>query len=396
MPLKGIRVLDFSQFLAGPLCGALLADLGAEVIKIERPATGDPYRGSGPPFADGMGAPFIAVNYGKRSICLDLEDENSQDAVAALVRGADIVIVSFRPASLRKLNLEYDALRRHRPDLIYCAISAYDDNGPMAETGGLDLIVQAASGLMSVTGDSDGTPMRSGVPITDYGTALVAALNTIAALRNRDLTGNGCKVNASLFGTAALFGSVALVHAQLAGEDQPRSGNAHPHIAPYQLVRTQDGYLAISAATPSSWSALCAALDLRHLEDDDLFASNALRIAHRQELIAVLEEKFTTRPTAAWADILDRAGVPCGPVNNYTTLLNEPNWLSHMPTNQFEVDGRDILVPHMPAFWNGAPVRVDSKSVAPHLGADTEAVLAGFGLDGDEPVPGDETVPGGR
>lgn len=329
LPLAGLRVLDFSQFLAGPLCALILADLGADVIKIERPGTGDPYRAAGPPFVNGMSAPFVALNRNKRSVTVQLGTRHATKRLTNLIMAADVVLVSFRRATLVKLGLDFDSLIRLKPDLVYCELTAYDDGGPLADQGGLDLVIQAASGLMSVTGEPDGDPMRAGVPITDYATGMVAAISVLAALRRRDKTGEPEKVQASLFGSAALLGSAAMVHAQLEGSEQPRTGNAHPHLAPYQLIATADGQLAISAATPDSWRALCRVLGEPSL-DRPPFDSNAGRITNRNELTARLEERFASRKVSEWIPILEAVGVPCGPVNDYQTILHEPRWRSHL------------------------------------------------------------------
>ncbi len=380
--LDDVRVLDFSQFLAGPTCTLLLSELGASVIKVERPGSGDPYRAAGPPFIDGEGVPFLSVNRNKRSLTLALDHPDGREVVRRLIGLADVVVHSFRPPAASKLGIAYEDVRDIRADVVYCSVSGYGLEGPRADKGGLDLIVQAASGLMSVTGGPDQEPVRMGVPITDYGTGMYAALAVVAAVRDRDRTGEGALIDSSLFATAATWSAIPYLHYQFTGENQPRTGNVHPHIAPYQVLRTRDGRIAISAPTQRSWTLLCRALGMGEAADDDRFATNERRTHNREALTKVLEERFTHKSTEEWTEILDGVDIPCGPVHEYDELLAKEQWMRHAPLADDEARGARFRVPVMPIRRDGQLTPVRSSS--PALGEHTADVLAEAGYSQDE------------
>lgn len=383
-PLKGIRVLDFSQFLAGPYASYLLASLGAEVIKVERKGVGDAYRSAGPPFVGEDSVPFYAVSLGKKSIGLDLARSEARVVVRRLIRSTDVVIVGGVPTSLSKIGLDYDTIRGFRDDVVYCAISGYGLQGPKSHLGALDLVIQAASGLISVTGNSDSEGYRLGVPITDYGTGMYAALAILAALRHRDTTGEGTQIDASLLGTAVSWGAIPLLHYQVTGEHQPRTGNVHPHIAPYQVLATSDGHVALSAPSNAAWLRLVEAIGAPELAEDPRYKTNAGRIKNLDELVADLEGRFAARTTAEWVTVLAKAGISCGPLQAHDALLSDAEWREQAGLVTSGADGdAPLLVPqNRPFKVNGSTSR--PEGLPPRLGQHTEELLTSIGFSPQE------------
>jgi crotonobetainyl-CoA:carnitine CoA-transferase CaiB-like acyl-CoA transferase len=309
-PLRGIRVVDVTASLAGPSCTQLLAALGADVVKIE-PHEGDHARAWGPPFVGGDGVLFFAANAGKRSLVLDLEDD--LDVVLGLVDEADVFVQSLRPGLAEKRGLGAGTLRARNPRLVYCTIGAYGNTGPLADRPGYDPLMQAASGLMSVTGEADGPPVRAGVSLIDFATGQWAAIGILAALLERALTGVGRTIDTSLYET-----SLALLSSQIAGFAATgvapgRHGSAFPLIAPYEVFPTSDGSLMIVAGSDGLYERLRGVLDL---PDDDRFRTNPDRVKNREALVALLSEKLRTRTSAEWESELAAAGVPASPVRD--------------------------------------------------------------------------------
>lgn len=377
-PLADVRVLDLTQFLAGAMCTLLLSELGADVVKVERVGTGDAYRAAGPPFLGDDSVPFVTVNRNKRSLALDLTVPSSAPVRERLLDWCDVAVVSLRPRAAQRLGVSAAQAVGDRPRLVYCAVSGFGLDGPLADRGSLDLITQASSGLMSVTGAADGEPTRVGVPITDYGTGMFAALAILAALRERDRSGRGAVLDADLFSTAAYWSAIPLLHQQVTGSNQPRSGNVHPHIAPYQTLRTADGYLSLSAPNEPSWRRLCDALGAPELAEDERFASNALRRAHVAELTEALEARCRRRSTQEWVDVLSAHDVACGPVHGHDEVLAHPDWRWHLHLLEYDDHGRRIQLPALPVRWDGASS--SCRRPAPPLGADNADVLSELGF----------------
>ena len=325
--LAGIRVLDLTRVLAGPYCTMFLGDLGAEVVKVEQPGVGDDTRGWGPPFVGGESAYFLCTNRNKKSITVDIKTAEGIELVRKLARHADVLIENFRPGALDRLGLGETALRASNPKLIYASLSGFGADGPMAGVPGYDLIVQAWGGLMSITGTPESGPLKVGVAIIDLVAGLMLGKAIVAALYAREKLGVGQKIDTSLLeaevATLINAGSNYLV----AGQIPSRWGNAHPSIVPYQSFQTADGYLVLGAASESIWQRLCPALGRAELADDPRFAKNADRVAHRQELIAILAEIFMTRTTADWVIALNRADVPCAPVQTIDQVFAAPQVL---------------------------------------------------------------------
>lgn len=376
--LSDIRVLDLTQFLAGATCTMLLGDFGADVVKVERPDGGDAYRRAGPPFVGDDSVPFLTANRNKRSLAVDLSHPAGAEVRERLLDWCDVAVVSLRPAAARRLGIGPDQATASRPALVYCSVSGFGLDGPLADAGSVDMITQANSGLMSVTGTAVGEPLRMGVPITDYGTGMFAALAIVAALRERERNGSGAVLDANLFGTAAWWGAIPLLHYQVTGATQPRTGNIHPHIAPYQLVATADGYVAVSAPNEPSWGRLCQAIGAPDLADDPRFSSNPQRRAHVDELNAALEEHFRRATTREWVTTLSSHDVACGPVHSHADVLADPEYRWHLQLLEYPDHGRDVALPALPVRWNGtvAPAR----RPAPALGADNDEVLSDLGF----------------
>lgn len=321
-------MLDLSRVLAGPLCTMILGDLGAEVIKVERPGTGDDTRQWGPPWASGPegreSAYYLCTNRNKRSVALDLKDPAGQALVRRLAGEADVLVENFAPGTLERFGLGYEALAAENPALVLCSITGYGSDGPDAGRPGYDFAVQARSGLMSVTGEADGRPMKVGVALVDVLTGQNAAVGILAALRERDLTGRGQRVEVALMDSAV----AALVNvaeaALVTGREAARYGNAHPTIVPYQAFDAADRMIAVAVGNDAQWRRLCEALGAPALAEDARLATNPGRVAHRDEVVAALAERFRALAAAEWLERLDAAGVPCAPVQSVAEALEDP------------------------------------------------------------------------
>ena len=326
--LEGVRVLDLSRVLAGPWATQLLADMGTDVIKIERPGTGDDTRGWGPPW---FGAPerereaayFTCANRGKRSLAVDIATPEGAELVASLAGEADVLVENFKVGALARYGLDQATLRARNPRLIYCSISGFGQDGPYASLPGYDFIVQAMGGLMSLTGEPDGAPMKAGVALTDILTGLYAANGILAALHQRTASGCGQWVETSLLDVqiAALANQAAAYLA--GGTNPPRHGNAHPSIVPYQAFATANGTLALAVGNDAQFRQLCRLLGREDLGQDPEIATNAGRVVHRERLIPELEREFRRRETDEWLDILRGAGIPAGPVNTMDDVFSD-------------------------------------------------------------------------
>jgi crotonobetainyl-CoA:carnitine CoA-transferase CaiB-like acyl-CoA transferase len=382
-PLGGIRVVEVGSFMAGPFCGTQLADLGADVIKVENPAGGDQGRRMGP-FVDGESSYFIRMNRNKRSIALDLKTEEGRVIFKRLVRGADIVVENLRPGTMRDLSLDYfDVLRKEDPRLIYVAASGWGQDGPLSQLAGQDIMAQARSGLMSITGEPNGDPMKVGVPICDLVCALYGATAAIAALWARAHTGRGQFIDVSLL-EAGVSLSIWEAGKYFATGEIPRAmGAAHQSVAPYQAVRAADALFTLGAATRPTWVALCQVLGLERLQRDARFIDESDRFANRDELIAEIESVTQTKPVAFWIEALDRAGVPCAPIQNYAQVYNDPQliarnffWDAPHPT------AGPVRVLGSPMHFSEMATRRDKAG--PLLGEDSAAVLQELGYSIDE------------
>ena len=320
-PLEGIVVADFSRVLSGPWCTMTLGDLGADVIKIERPGAGDETRGWGPPFAGGESAYYLSTNRNKRSVELDLARADHRDAAGRLVKRADVVIENFRPGTMDKLGFGEEACRALNPSVVYASITGFGLTGPARDRPGYDFTVQGIGGVMSVTGEPGGDPEKVGVAIADITAGLYCAIGILAALRHRDQSGEGQRVHVSLLGSQVAWLANQASNYLNGGLEPTRMGNAHPNIVPYQVFHCSDEPFVLAVANETIWRRFCSIVGREDLTDDPRFATNADRVAHRDALTNDLASMFAEQPRATWLGRLDAAGVPCGPINSIAQVF---------------------------------------------------------------------------
>lgn len=368
-PLEGTRVLDLTQYVAGPYCTQVLADLGATVLKVERPGTGDVYRRQGPVFARGESASFLTLNRGKRSLALDLAADTGR--VHELVAEADVLVENMRPGALAKFGLDYASLADRHPQLVYCSISAFGQDGPLAGDGGYDLTIQAISGLMAMTGHPGQAPAKIPVAALDFGSALYGVIGIQAALAQRERTGRGQCVTTSLLECALAWLSMHAVTYLLGGEEPGPAGSRSPFFAPYEAYRTADGYLVVvGTGGRDAWGQLCRVLGLERLADDPRFAENADRVRNAEALREELEAVLVTRPSGDWLAPLEAAGVACAPVQRLSEVLasEQVRVLGLLRTLDHPVAG-DVPTVRLPLTLSDAPTTAEAPP--PALGADT-------------------------
>jgi crotonobetainyl-CoA:carnitine CoA-transferase CaiB-like acyl-CoA transferase len=373
----GLHVLDLTSQLAGPYCAMLLGDLGADVVKVERPEQGDEAR-AGAPHVAGESAPFMIINRNKRSITLDLKMPDGQAVARHLAVRADVLVENWRPGTAARLGLGWDHLKTLNPRLVYCSISGFGQTGPYAARGGFDRIAQGMSGLMSINGEPDGRPLPVPVPLADIGTGMFGALAILGALQARTRTGRGQRVDASLLETPIAW-SVYEAGAHFGtGEIPARLGAGHRTNAPYQAFRTADGWINLGGGSQSIWSRICEVLGVQELVDDSRFATPTLRVRNRAALERLLEERFVTAPTAVWLERLEAAGVPAGPILTYDQVFADP----HVKARQMVVEvehpraGRTRVL-GVPYKLSDTPASI--RRPAPVLGQHTDEILRELG-----------------
>ena len=383
LALSGMVVLDLTQIMAGPFCTMVLADMGADVIKVEKPNGGDDNRRMGPPFIKDWSAGFLALNRNKRSLAVDLRSEAGQAMFKRLVDGADAVVENFRPGVMDRLGLGYETLAAVKPSLVYCSISGFGNTGPDAAKGGFDLVAQGVSGLMSITGHPGMPPAKVGVPITDISAGLLAANGILCAYIHALKTGQGQQVDTSLM-EAGIAYTVWESSVYFAGGEIPGPlGSAHRVSAPYQALRTKDGYLNIGAATQPTWEQLCRAIGLDALIDDPRFKLPGDRKAREEELADLLEETFTKETTGHWLELLDKAGVVAGPIYNMEQVYNDPQVLARkMLVDLEDPDVGPIHNIGIPVKLSVTPGRIRTR--APMLGEHSAEVLLERGFSRSE------------
>jgi crotonobetainyl-CoA:carnitine CoA-transferase CaiB-like acyl-CoA transferase len=379
-PLAGMRVIELAHIMSGPICGMMLADMGADVIKVEKIPNGDDCRRFAPILPSGESASFLIVNRNKRGIALNLKTEGGKEVLRTMLATADVVTENYRRGTMEKLGMGYDALKSINPGLIYCAISGYGRSGPMADKGGFDLIAQGLSGLMSMTGEPGQAPIKAGSPVTDINAGILAALGISAAYARKQSTGLGQMVDTSLFeaGLQQMYWAFAAFFAD--GTVLPKAGSANPTSAPYQAFRTRDGWINIGAANQSNYERLVGVLDIAGLADDERFHTNAGRLRHREALVEILTARLAERDTAYWLARFDEIGLPSGPV------LSVPEASSH---EQALARGMIVETTHPlagPMRGIGLPIhfsegRACASRPAPLLGQHTTEVLGEYGFD---------------
>jgi CoA:oxalate CoA-transferase len=382
MPLSGIRVVDLTRILAGPFCTMLLADMGAEVVKVETPGQGDPLRGQGV-IRDGLSWYFAAFNRNKQSLTLNLRHEEGRAALARLIERSDVLVENYRPGVLAAMGFDEARLKALNPGLVCCSLSGFGDSGPYRDRPSFDFIAQAMSGFMSVTGAADGPPLRAGPPIADLVAGLYGALGICASLVKQGRTGAGERVGASLNnGMISLLGFLAANHFAT-GEEPGRTGNDHAIVSPYGMFRTADGEVAVAPSQEQSYQRLVEALAMPELRADPRFATNDLRVQHRAAMTEAIETRLRTGTTAHWIEILNAAGVPCGRVMGLGEVFADPQVIDQqMVLTQHHPGHGDVKMLGFPIKFNAAPCEL--RRPAPELGADTQAVLAALGYSADD------------
>jgi crotonobetainyl-CoA:carnitine CoA-transferase CaiB-like acyl-CoA transferase len=382
-PLEGIRVVEVGNFMAAPFCALQLADLGADVVKVENPDGGDLARGNGP-FLEGESSPFVRLNRNKRSVALDLKSKRGKEVFQKLAGRADVVVENLRPGTMTQLGIDYPKLAAQNPRLVYVAASGWGQDGPYAQRPGLDIMAQGMSGLMSITGpEGSGEPVKVGVPITDLTCALYGALAAVAALHSRERTGKGQFIDVSLLESGVSFAIWEAGRYFATGEIPRPLGSAHQTGAPYQALRAEDGWFTVGANTQKGWESLCDVLGLQHLKSDPRFLKNQLRHQNRRDLIPLLEEVTSRGRAAAWVEKILAAGVPAGLIQTYDQVFADPH-----------LNGREFFpeAPHpklgkvkqirSPMRFSASPARMDRAG--PLLGEHTAEVLSEIGYSQEE------------
>ncbi|WP_409525766.1 CaiB/BaiF CoA transferase family protein [Nitrincola sp. MINF-07-Sa-05] len=379
-PLLGVRILDLSRILAGPWCSQQLADLGAEVIKIERPGEGDDTRRWGPPWLSGSqeAAYYLGANRGKQSVTIDMAQPEGQALLHELVKTCDVVLENFKVGGLKKYHLDYDSLKAIKPDLIYCSITGFGQDGPYAHRAGYDFMIQGMGGLMSLTGQPDsepgGGPVKVGVAFADIFTGMYAANAIMAALLQKARTGEGTHIDLALLDVQVGVLANQALNYLTSGQVPQRLGNAHPNIVPYQAFATSDGYMILAVGNDGQFRRFCEVAGCPELADDPRFVSNGKRVGNRQLLIPLLVERVRLRTTADWLSSLEAVGVPCGPINTLDQVFEDP---------QVKHRSVEISLPHPEAGevkLVSNPIRFDgqalnAQSAPPLLGQHTDQVL---------------------
>jgi crotonobetainyl-CoA:carnitine CoA-transferase CaiB-like acyl-CoA transferase len=382
VPLSGIKIVDLTRILAGPFCTMLLADMGAEVIKIETPGVGDPLRAQGV-IRDGLSWYFAAFNRNKRSLSLNLRSIEGKEVLSRLITTSDVVVENFRPGVMADMGFDEARLKVLKPDLVYCNISGFGTTGPYRDRPSFDFIAQAMSGFMAVTGTADGPAMRAGPPIADLVAGLYGALGICAALVRRGRTGLGDKVGASLNnGLISLLGFLAANHLAT-GVEPSRTGNDHAIVAPYGMFRTADGEVALAPSQDQSYQRLVDALELPELRTDPRFATNDLRVVNRAAINAAVEARLSTDTTDHWIRLLNAAGVPCGRVMGLAEVFDDPQVVDQQMVVEQDHPGHGVVkMLGFPIKFSDAACQL--RYPAPDVGADTAAVLRGLGYTAAE------------
>jgi len=357
--LSGVRVLDVSRVLAGPFCTQMLGDLGADVVKVERPGAGDDTRGWGPHYAthdDGTStresAYFLSANRNKRSIALDISNPDAQALLRDMAAQADVFVENFKVGGMARYGLSYDDLKVLNPGLVYCSITGFGQDGPYANRAGYDFQIQAMGGIMSLTGEPDGEPMKTGVAIADIMCGMYASNAILAALHHKNATGQGQYIDMALLDAQVAWLANQGLNYLTSGEVPARMGNAHPNIVPYQVMPSQDGYFVLAVGNDDQFARFCDFAGLHDLASDERFATNNGRVQHRATLVPLLEKATRSQPTGYWLDGLEPRHVPCGPVNDLAQVFDDP---------QVRHRNMEIELPHGPA--GGAPVKLVANPI---------------------------------
>jgi formyl-CoA transferase len=372
--LDGIRVVDFTRVLAGPYCTMMLGDLGAEVIKVEQPGSGDGTRQWGPPWVGEESAYFLSTNRNKKSMTLNLKHKEGQRLVHELIASADVLVENFRPGTTAKLGLDYETLAAEFPSLIYCSITGYGKNGPYRERSGYDFMIQAQGGILSITGPEEGPPSKVGVAIVDITAGLHATSAILAALFHRKQTGEGQHIDIALFDTQVAWLANVAHNYFATGAPPKRYGNAHANIVPYETFPTSNGYLAVAVGTDAQFIRLCEAVGRTDLGEDPRYRTNADRVENRDTLVPELQGVFRQQTAGEWIELLLKHRIPVGPVNDIPTVLNDPQVLAREMVQEIEHSSLGEIQQLGPVpKLSRTPARV--RKAPPTLGEDTESLL---------------------
>ena len=394
-PLDHLRIVDMSRILAGPWCGQTFADLGAEVIKIERPGTGDDTRGWGPPFmSDAEGnetdtaAYFLSANRGKKSVTVDITKPEGQDIIRRLVAESDVLLENYKVGGLKKYGLDYESLSKVNPGLVYCSITGFGQTGPYSPRAGYDFLIQAMGGLMSVTGEAEarpgGGPQKIGVALSDILTGLYTVIGALSALAYREKTGRGQHVDMALLDVTVASMANQAMNYLIAGNVPTTMGNAHPNIVPYEAYKAADHYIILAVGNDAQFRRFCEVAGRVDLADNDRYATNRSRVENREELGTILNEIIAARPRGFWLEELEKVGVPCGPINNLEQVFDDPHIQSRGARQEVEHPEAGAL----PTVAN--PIRLSESPITydrapPVLGQHNADVLTGLlGMDADE------------
>ncbi len=385
-PLKGLRVLDLTRVLAGPTCTQMLGDLGAEVIKIERPGAGDDTRGFAPPVMPGTNesAYFVGVNRNKRSVTLDISQPEGQAIAKRLLADCDMLVENFKVGALAKYGLGYTQLHAEFPSLIYCSITGFGQTGPYAPRPGYDSLIQAMGGVMSLTGEPDGLPQKVGVPVADLFAGLYGCIGILAALRHRERTGQGQQIDIGMLDTHVAWLANQGMNYLATGENPERLGNQHPNIVPYQVFPTADGYIVLSVGNDATFKRFCDAVGMSQLLDDPRFATNAARVENRALVTETLTPVMKTQGTTAWVDQLETLKIGCGPINTLKQVFADPHVQARgVVVEMPHASGARVNVIANPVRMSETPP--DYRLSPPELGEHTDEILGDLlGIDAEE------------
>ncbi len=392
-PLNGLRVFDLTRILAGPSCTQILGDLGADVIKIERPGAGDDTRKFAPPFLpDGDGNPtgesayFSCANRNKRSITLDLTQAEGVEIALRLIEKSDVLAENFKTGGLAKYGLGYDQIKDRFPSLVYCSVTGFGHTGPYAARPGYDVLIQGMGGFMSTTGDPDGDPQKAGIPISDLIAGMYAAVAINAALRHREVTGEGQHIDIGMLDTTAAILSIQGANFLATDKNPPRLGNAHPNIVPYQSFPTADGDIILAVGNDGQFQRFCKVADCEQLAADPEYATNDKRVENRDALIALLRPIIAAKPSAFWLDELEKNNVSCGPINRLDQVFSDPQFNArgmNLEMDHPATGSRPVRMVASPLKMSGTPV--DYRYAPPTLGQHTDEVLRNLlNMDNDE------------
>lgn len=380
-PLAGIRVLDLSRILAGPWCTQHLADMGADVIKVEHPGRGDDTRGWGPPYLDGTqdAAYYLSANRGKRSIAVDIAQMEGQALIRELVSSCDVVLENFKVGGLKRYGLDYESLKEVKPDLIYCSITGFGQNGPYSKRAGYDFLLQGMGGLMDITGRPDGEPgaepMKVGVAVVDLFTGMYAATSILSALLGRNQTGEGAWIDIALMDVQVSMLANQAMNYLTSGQSPKRMGNSHPNIVPYQAFATSDGHIILAVGNDGQFQRFCEVAGVPLLSSDERFATNRSRVQNRKLLVPQLERLIAAKSSSYWLEALEREGVPCGPINTIEQVFEDPQvQFRGMKMQLSHAEAGSVNLVSNPIRFNDQALNADVPP--PGLGEHTQAVLS--------------------